>query len=652
MAYLGNVDLRYELFRAGVEALSEFDSELSWWPEVTKSKARFDRAMSKLQDYSLVEVGTGSYSIHTCVHDWTLERLNFEDDGRLCRLAVQCVARSVKSKTESEFWMVNRRLLSHVSRFEHVRVKDRIDWTKVDMVDLFHMAQLYSDLDMKGKAEQMCVQSLQGYEKARGPDHTSTLDAVHRLGNLYADQGKMVEAEQMYIRALQGRESTMGLDHTSTLDMVNNLGLIYADQGKMAEAEQMYIRALQGYEEAWGPEHMSKLDTVHNLGLLYADQGNMVKAEQTYTRALQGREKVCGLEHTSTLDTVHNLGLLYADQGKMVEAEKMYLRALQGYETAWGPEHTSTLDTVHNLGLLYAGQGKVVEAEKMCLRALQGYEKARGPNHASTLDMVNNLGNLYKRQEKMIEAEKMYMRALQGYEETWGSHHKSTLNTVYNLGDLYSRQGKLKEAENVYGRALKECIKEFGLDHPSTIKIATTLCRILFESISKQVLQSGKMIRDQPQIISQLVGLANTWGSKSLAIFGALGRALLWNSDELNAQIAFQQQVDFQHGVLVYPRILCDGCNLPLTCSMKRFVCKRCYDVDICGQCFRRRETDINVVPTCSDHSFLKISLGMLAGSNTDHLFGKTPRELWMQSLMRKYLVAAAGPDHNEPSRE
>jgi tetratricopeptide (TPR) repeat protein len=335
MAYLGNVDLWYELFRAGVETRSEFDSELSWWPKVMKSKARFDRAMSKLQDYSLVEIGTGSYSMHTCVHDWTLERLNFDDDGRLCRLAVQCVARSVKSKTEAEFWMVNRRLLSHVSRFEHARVKDRIDWTRVDMVDLFNMAQLYSDLDMKGKAEQMCVRSLQGYEKARGPDHTSTLDAVHTLGNLYADQGKMVEAEQMYIRALQGRERAMGSDHTSTLDTVNNLGLLYADEGKMAEAEQMYIRALQGYEEAWGPEHTSKLDTVHNLGLLYADQG------------------------------------------KMAEAEQMYMRALQGRETAWGPEHTSTLDTVHNLGLLYASQGKTVEAEKMCLRALQGYEKAR-----------------------------------------------------------------------------------------------------------------------------------------------------------------------------------------------------------------------------------------------------------------------------------
>jgi hypothetical protein len=198
---------------------------------------------------------------------------------------------------------------------------------------------------------------------------------------------------------------------------------------------------------------------------------------------------------------------------------------------------------------------------------------------------------------------------------------------------------------------LKEYIKEFGMDHPSTIEIVEALCCMLSESISKQMPQSEKMIRDQSQILNQLVRLANTWGSKSLAIFGRLGRVLLWNSDELNAQIAFQQEVDFRDGVLVYPCIVCDGCDLPLTCSMKRFVCKRCHDVDICGQCFRRRETDIKLVPNCLDHSFLEISLGMLARSNTSHLFGKTPRELWMQSLMRKYSVAAAGPDHNEPSQ-
>ncbi|KAK8863151.1 beta transducin-like protein het-e4s [Apiospora arundinis] len=39
--------------------------------------------------------------------------------------------------------------------------------------------------------------------------------------DLYSDQGKMDEAEAMYQRSLQGKERAWGPDHTSTLDMVN-----------------------------------------------------------------------------------------------------------------------------------------------------------------------------------------------------------------------------------------------------------------------------------------------------------------------------------------------------------------------------------------------------------------------------------------------
>jgi hypothetical protein len=37
----------------------------------------------------------------------------------------------------------------------------------------------------------MYQRALAGYEKALGPDHTSTLDTVHNLGLLYAVQGSM-----------------------------------------------------------------------------------------------------------------------------------------------------------------------------------------------------------------------------------------------------------------------------------------------------------------------------------------------------------------------------------------------------------------------------------------------------------------------------
>ena len=69
--------------------------------------------------------------------------------------------------------------------------------------------------------------------------------AYHNLGDLYSDQGKLVEAKQMYQRVLQGYEKAWGPEHTSTLDTVNNLGDLYANQGKLVEAEREISRLNQ-----------------------------------------------------------------------------------------------------------------------------------------------------------------------------------------------------------------------------------------------------------------------------------------------------------------------------------------------------------------------------------------------------------------------
>jgi tetratricopeptide (TPR) repeat protein len=70
--------------------------------------------------------------------------------------------------------------------------------------------------------------------------HSIMLDAFNNLGLLYADQGRLADAEAMYKRALAGYEKALGPDHTSTLATVNNLGNLYAGQGKLADAEAIY----------------------------------------------------------------------------------------------------------------------------------------------------------------------------------------------------------------------------------------------------------------------------------------------------------------------------------------------------------------------------------------------------------------------------
>jgi hypothetical protein len=156
MAYLDNQDLWYELFHEGV------GDAPSWWVNVLKSRVRFNRAISTLHNYSLLEVSEGQYSFHTCVHDWTLEYLNHKLDGDRCWIAIHCVAASVSWESEAEYWVRNRRMLPHARRLKDVRLKAAIDYCEIEPRDLFCLAGLYQQNDMNAEAEEMSVRALLG----------------------------------------------------------------------------------------------------------------------------------------------------------------------------------------------------------------------------------------------------------------------------------------------------------------------------------------------------------------------------------------------------------------------------------------------------------------------------------------------------------
>ena len=301
-AYFDNQDIWFEL-------LQYSDTEdPNWIQELIEDELSFHGAMRVLSDHGLVEVEKPSlelvesqgYSIHGCVHSWTVHVLNQEWNYELARVAVKSIALHVPGEQADRPWLTQRRLLQHAARCSHI-VLNRL-------VPDDGMARTYFS-----------------------------------LGYLYTNQGKLVEAEQMFQRALQGKEKAWGPEHTSTFDTVNNLAILYADQGKLAEAEQMFQRALQGKKKAWGPEHTSTFDTVNNLANLYKIQGKLAEAEQMYQRALQGYEKALGRENITTfipaLKTLWGLGSLFERQADYAKAIVMFSKALAGYEKVVGPDH-------------------------------------------------------------------------------------------------------------------------------------------------------------------------------------------------------------------------------------------------------------------------------------------------------------------------
>jgi tetratricopeptide (TPR) repeat protein len=467
-AFFHHDDIWYGLLAAGMK-LTRTTATPRWLAELAGSELKFSDAMGLLTAYSLADsLGAGSYSMHPVLHQWSRSLSLDVEAASFQFISVCTLGNAVPSENDKEYWKLDRRLLQHVLySSDELRVPQTLTKQEPPPWALYGLGSTLRRQRKLSDAERMLQHALAGFEKALGPDHTSTLRTVDNLGNLYRNQGKLDKAERMYQRALAGREKALGPDHTSTLVTVGNLGLLYQKQGKLDEAERMHQRALTGYEKALGSDRMSMLSTVGNLGMAYHGQGKLDEAERMYERALAGKEKALGSDHNSTLTTVDNLGSLYLDQGKLDEAERMYQRALAGREKALGPDHTSTLRTVDNLGDLYYNQGKLDEAERMYQRALAGREKALGPDHTSTLDTVDNLGILYCAQGKLDEAERMYQRALAGREKALGPDHTSTLRTVDNLGNLYRNQGKLDEAERMYQRALAGREKALGPDHTS-----------------------------------------------------------------------------------------------------------------------------------------------------------------------------------------
>ena len=164
-------------------------------------------------DISSEESGVESkgYSMHNCVHSWTIHFLNQEWDVGMAGLALECVGSHVPDGAARKAWVTQRRLIRHVVRCCYFVEKGMISEDGIAWV-------------------------------------------LGSLGNLYTDQDKLGEAEKMYERALQGSEKALGPEHTSTLMTVSDLGLLYKNQGKLGEAEKMYKRALQGYEKALGHE--------------------------------------------------------------------------------------------------------------------------------------------------------------------------------------------------------------------------------------------------------------------------------------------------------------------------------------------------------------------------------------------------------------
>ena len=128
------------------------------------------------------------------------------------------------------------------------------------------------------------------------------------------------------------------------------------------------------------------------------------------------------------------------------------------------------------------------------------------------------------------------------------------------------------------------------------------------------------------------------WRRKCINLFGALGRLLLRNSDDSNAQVAFQHElIPHNGGTRVFANIGCDRCGSSITYKTRRSVCRRCPEIDLCQECLIEHQTGIRAISTCLDHSFLEIASEGLIDMQQSTTALETQTASWLRDLMIRY---------------
>ena len=88
-------------------------------------------------------------------------------------------------------------------------------------------------------------------------DDLAKLSSLNEHGTELYQAGKFNEAISIAGESLELSEKALGPEHPDTAQALNNLAVLYDSMGDYAKAEPLYQRALKIKEKALGPDHLN-----------------------------------------------------------------------------------------------------------------------------------------------------------------------------------------------------------------------------------------------------------------------------------------------------------------------------------------------------------------------------------------------------------
>jgi tetratricopeptide (TPR) repeat protein len=347
-AYFDNQDLWYELLQI------HYSYGPKWLDELVEDELGFNEALGVLCSHGLVDANakqleeneSSGYSMHGCVHAWTIHVLNTGVDNELAAIAEQCVAghyAELRKTIPPNEWEQSRRMIRHATRCLH-RAVNVMQSDDVGTWAMHNIGLLYLRLNMLVESEMALKHALLQNERMFGPNDPHGIQISESLGSSYFRQGNLDSAEEIYVRVLQVFEKMLQPNDPRIFNAMSNLGVVYSNQGKLDEATELLTQALHGYQRIWSLDQILKdkraLAIFHNLARIFTKHNRLDEAEVLLKQALKGLEMNYDLNQILTdvnaLFTLELLGIVLKKEGKFTEAQEWFMRAQPGFEKLYG----------------------------------------------------------------------------------------------------------------------------------------------------------------------------------------------------------------------------------------------------------------------------------------------------------------------------
>ena len=348
-AYLSPSHIWYEL----VHALA--DDTLPWCALLTKNRLRFQRAMSLVLSYSMADLNAESYSLHPCLHDWTVLRSATPVDMVLFSAVVIGLSDLMKSSLSEEGgWEGSMRLLDHIDWITGPKFaktwEDSCHNPRI-CTAAYIFGRLYVETRNFPRAQLLIELALKGQARTEISGRDELWETLYLQGSLHILTGRCDLGENILTQALDGFTQIHGVSGESTLRTIRKLGVLYTDEGKMDLAIAMCskVLALDLHNTSDTTARIAlKAQTLSDLGHLYHYQGDLKRAEAVSLQAITEREPLSDLDrvYTGLMEDTSRLALIYFTEGKFDDAAAMVDRSLTAFRLSVGHQR-------RNLRVLY-----------------------------------------------------------------------------------------------------------------------------------------------------------------------------------------------------------------------------------------------------------------------------------------------------------